>query len=122
MGFLPGSDPRLLATVDAIEQGLSNERGLVYRYRGDDGFDEPEGTFLLCTFWLAAHALAHRASRPDPAHAGPGRRMRHDPRPLRRTGRPASGELLGNFPQAFSHLGLLDAAQALADAEGQLRA
>ena len=94
----------------------------MYRYRGDDGFDEPEGTFLLCTFWLA-HALALTGSR---------RRAR---RTLDRAAGyatnlglfaeqvdPASGELLGNFPQAFSHLGLVDAAQALADAEGQLRA
>ncbi len=122
MGFLPGSDPRLLATVDAIEQGLSNERGLVYRYRGDDGFDEPEGTFLLCTFWLA-HALAltgqvDRARRTLDRAAGYATELGLFAEQVD----PASGELLGNFPQAFSHLGLVNAAQALADAEGQLNA
>ena len=122
MGFLPGSDARLLATVDAIEHGLSDERGLVYRYRGDDGFDEPEGTFLLCTFWLA-HALAltgqvDRARRTLDRAAG----YATDLGLFAEQVDPASGELLGNFPQAFSHLGLVNAAQALADAEGQLRA
>ncbi len=122
MGFLPGSDPRLLATVDAIEQGLSNERGLVYRYRGDDGFDEPEGTFLLCTFWLA-HALAltgqvDRARRTLDRAAG----YATDLGLFAEQVDPASGELLGNFPQAFSHVGLVNAAQALADAEDRFRA
>jgi GH15 family glucan-1,4-alpha-glucosidase len=56
-GFLPPSDPRLRATIDAIEHSLQDERGLLYRYRSSDGFDQPEGTFLLCTFWLA-HAFA----------------------------------------------------------------
>jgi GH15 family glucan-1,4-alpha-glucosidase len=121
MGFLPGSDTRLLATIDAIEQGLSDERGLVYRYRGDDGFDEPEGTFLLCTFWLA-HALAltgqvDRARQTLHRAAG----YATDLGLFAEQVDPNGGELLGNFPQAFSHLGLVSAAQALADAENQLR-
>ncbi|MBA2323622.1 MAG: hypothetical protein H0V92_06270 [Pseudonocardiales bacterium] len=53
----PPDDSRLLASIDAIEDGLSDDRGLLFRYRSGDGFDGPEGTFLLCTFWLA-HALA----------------------------------------------------------------
>ena len=57
VGFLAIDDPRLLATIDAIERKLSDERGLLFRYRGNDGLDGEEGTFLLCTFWLA-HALA----------------------------------------------------------------
>ena len=121
MGFLPGSDPRLLATVDAIERGLSDERGLLYRYRGDDGFEEPEGTFLLCTFWLA-HALAitgqvDRAQ--DTLHRAAG--YATDLGLFAEQVDPNSGDLLGNFPQAFSNLGLVNAAQALADAEDRLR-
>ena len=60
VGFLPADDPRVLATIDAIEARLTDQRGLVYRYRTDGGVDGlagGEGTFLLCTFWLA-HALA----------------------------------------------------------------
>ncbi len=121
VGFLPGSDPRLLSTIDAVEQGLSDERGLVYRYRGDDGFDEPEGTFLLCTFWLA-HALAltgqvDRSRKTLERAAG----YATDLGLFAEQVDPASGELLGNFPQAFSHLGLVTAAQALADAESVAR-
>ena len=119
VGFLPPHDHRLTATINAVEAGLQDERGLVYRYRGGDGFDAPEGTFLLCTFWLA-HALAvtgqvhrsrevlHRAA----AYATPLGLLAEQVDP-------ASGELLGNFPQAFSHLGLINAAQALAEAEAE---
>src|SRR5216117_529213 len=58
-GFLPGDDPRMKATIDATAARLTDERGLVYRYLGHDGLSGEEGTFLLCTFWLAqAQALA----------------------------------------------------------------
>ena len=117
VGFLPPDDARLLATIDAIEHGLADERGLLYRYRGGDGFAAPEGTFLLCTFWLAQ------------ALAVTGQVERSRETLLRAVGFATelglfaeqvdsdTGELLGNFPQAFSHLGLVIAAQALADAE-----
>jgi GH15 family glucan-1,4-alpha-glucosidase len=60
VGFLPATDPRMLITIAAIEERLTDDRGLVHRYRTDDGVDGAageEGTFLLCTFWLA-EALA----------------------------------------------------------------
>lgn len=117
-GFLPPSDPRLLSTIDAVERGLSDDLGLIYRYRGDDGFPEAEGTFLLCTFWLA-HALAltgqlerSRATLHRAAGFATGLGL------LAEQVEPGTGQLLGNFPQAFSHLGLVNAAQALAAAEG----
>src|SRR4029079_4581632 len=53
VGFLPADDPRMLATIDATERSLTDDRGLVYRYRSHDGLEGEEGTFLLCTFWLA---------------------------------------------------------------------
>ncbi len=52
-GFLPPSDPRMRATVDAVVAGLSDEAGFLYRYRSDDGLGGDEGTFAICTFWLA---------------------------------------------------------------------
>jgi GH15 family glucan-1,4-alpha-glucosidase len=59
VGFLPGDDPRVRATIQAIAEQLTDEHGLVYRYRAHDGLEGHEGTFLLCTFWLAhAQALA----------------------------------------------------------------
>ena len=119
VGFLPGDDARVLATIDQIEAGLSDERDLLYRYRGSDGFAEPEGTFLLCTFWLAqALALTGQTDRArlvlDRAagHANPLGLLAEQVDPT-------SGELLGNFPQAFSHLGLINAANALAEAEAR---
>jgi GH15 family glucan-1,4-alpha-glucosidase len=120
VGFLPASDPRVLATIDAIEQRLTDERGLVYRYRTEEGVDGlagDEGTFLLCTFWLA-QALA-MADRVDRARAVFERAVRfvNDVGLLAEEVDPQTGELLGNFPQAFSHIGLVNAAWAIAEAE-----
>src|SRR5207244_12065228 len=107
VGFLPGDDPRMRATVDAIAERLTDARGLVYRYRAQDGLEGDEGTFLLCTFWLAqAQALAGEVERPGPtfeqaiAYA-------NDVGLLAEEVDPSSGELPGNFPQAFSHIGLV---------------
>ena len=67
VGFLPARDPRVLATIEAIDERLTDDRGLVYRYRteaGVDGLAGEEGTFLLCTFWLAqALAMADQVER-----------------------------------------------------------
>jgi len=117
VGFLPPADPRLVATIDAIDAGLTDERGLLYRYRGGDGIDGGEGSFLLCTFWLA-HALAltdqiGRSREVLERAAGFASPLGLFSEQVDTT----TGELLGNFPQAFSHLGLVTAAQALADAE-----
>jgi GH15 family glucan-1,4-alpha-glucosidase len=116
-GFLPPTDPRLRATIDAVEAGLSDERGLLYRYRGGDGIATGEGSFLLCTFWLA-QALActdqvDRSAQVLSRAAGFATTLGLFSEQVDS----ATGELLGNFPQAFSHLGLVTAAQALADAQ-----
>jgi GH15 family glucan-1,4-alpha-glucosidase len=117
VGFLPPDDPRMLATIDATEQRLTDERGLVYRYRTHDGLEGDEGAFLLCTFWLA-QALAKTGQAPrarivfERAAA-----FVNDVGLLAEEVDPASGELLGNFPQAFSHIGLVNAAWAIAEAE-----
>jgi GH15 family glucan-1,4-alpha-glucosidase len=121
VGFLPPDHPGLHATIDAVERGLADERGLLYRYRGDDGFDSTEGTFLLCTFWLA-HALAI-TGQTSRARAVLDRAARCAT-PLGLFAEQidsTTGELLGNFPQAFSHLGLVTAAHALAEAERAAR-
>jgi GH15 family glucan-1,4-alpha-glucosidase len=117
VGFLPADDPRVLSTIDATEARLTDERGLVYRYRARDGLDGEEGTFLLCTFWLA-QALA-MAGRPERARAVFERAASfvNDVGLLAEEVDPISGELLGNFPQAFSHIGLVNAAWAICGAE-----
>ncbi|MEC5179541.1 glycoside hydrolase family 15 protein [Arthrobacter sp. CG_A4] len=117
VGFLPADDPRLLATIEAIEQRLTDPRGLVYRYRVEDGFPGEEGSFLLCTFWLA-HALA-LAGRTEHARAVFERAagFATDLGLMSEEVAPNSSELLGNFPQAFSHIGLVNAAWAIRQAE-----
>ncbi|XVV09785.1 glycoside hydrolase family 15 protein [Actinoplanes sp. CA-131856] len=116
VGFLPATDPRMRATIDAVAEDLVDPRGLVYRYRGADGLDGDEGTFLLCTFWLAqALALAgehERATEVFERAAG----YRNDVDLLAEEVDPGTGELLGNFPQAFSHIGLVNAAWAITGA------
>jgi GH15 family glucan-1,4-alpha-glucosidase len=120
VGFLPADDPRMLATIDAIAERLTDERGLVYRYRTEEGVDGlagEEGTFLLCTFWLA-QALAQsgqvaRARAVFESAVG----FVNDVGLLAEEVDPQSGELLGNFPQAFSHIGLVNAAWAIAEVQ-----
>jgi GH15 family glucan-1,4-alpha-glucosidase len=111
-GFLPGTDERLRATVEAVADGLS-ENGFVLRYRTDetdDGLEGEEGTFLICSFWLVS-ALSI---------VGDQARARDLMERLLRVASPlglyaeefdtASARHLGNFPQAFSHLALIEAA------------
>jgi len=119
--FMSPGDPRMLATLDAItvppsEGGLLSD-SLVFRYdatSGYDGFSTSDGTFNMCSFWLA-EAMT-RAGRADPARLDRGRvlfeRMlgyaNHVGLYSEETG--PSGEALGNFPQAFTHLALISAA------------
>jgi GH15 family glucan-1,4-alpha-glucosidase len=116
-GFLPGDDPRIKATIDATAQRLTDERGLVYRYLGQDGLLGAEGTFLLCTFWLA-QAQAE-AGLVDAAVATFERAVAaiNDVGLLAEEVDPGSGEMIGNFPQAFSHIGLVNAAWAITQAQ-----
>jgi alpha,alpha-trehalase len=119
VGFLPADEPRMAATIDAIEAGLTDDRGLVYRYRtteGVDGLAGEEGTFLLCTFWLAqALAMAGQVERAT-AVFDRAARFANDVGLLAEEVDEETGELLGNFPQAFSHIGLINAAWAIAQA------
>jgi GH15 family glucan-1,4-alpha-glucosidase len=120
VGFLEADDPRMDQTITAIAERLTDDRGLVYRYRTDEGVDGlagDEGTFLMCTFWLAqAQALAGRL---DEARATFERAAAHanDVGLFAEEVDSATGELLGNFPQAFSHIGLVNAAWAIAERE-----
>jgi alpha,alpha-trehalase len=112
-GFLPGDDPRIKATIDATARRLTDERGLVYRYLGEDGLPGTEATFLLCTFWLA-QAQA-QAGEVDAAIATFECAVAaiNDVGLLAEEVDPSSGEMIGNFPQAFSHIGLVNAAWAI---------
>ena len=121
LGYKPANDPRMVSTYERITERLT--RGdLVYRYEpGYDGMASREGTFGICAFW-AVDYLARRG-RIDDAE-------RHFARLLGRANDlglfaeeidPDTGAALGNFPQAFTHVGLINAAIAIRDArEGKL--
>ena len=121
VGFLAADDPRMKATIDAIAERLTNERGLVYRYLAHDGLEGEEGAFLLCTFSLAqAQALAGELDKARKTFET-AISFCNDVGLLAEEVDPQTGELLGNFPQAFSHIGLVNAAWAISEAE-RLRA
>jgi GH15 family glucan-1,4-alpha-glucosidase len=108
-GFLPPNDPRVLRTVEWIQAELG-DGPYVYRYRADDGVGGEEGAFVLCGFWLAeVLAMAGRideAQQVFVAHAEASNHLGL----LSEEIDPGTKNLLGNFPQAFSHLGLINAA------------
>jgi GH15 family glucan-1,4-alpha-glucosidase len=122
--FMSPTDPRVVRTVDAIlkppaERGLTSA-GLVHRYNVEevpDGVRGPEGTFNMCTFWLVE--VLTRMSRSDPARLNQARLLfekmlsfaNHLGLYSEQIG--PRGEALGNFPQAFTHLGLISAAYNL---------
>jgi GH15 family glucan-1,4-alpha-glucosidase len=117
--FLPADDPRLRATVLAIADELT-EDGLVLRYRveeTDDGLSGEEGTFTICSFWLvsalveigeirrAKHLCERLLSFASPLHL------------YAEEIEPRTGRHLGNFPQAFTHLALINAVMHVIDLE-----
>jgi len=119
LGFLPASDPRVQGTIAAIEKNLLRD-GFVLRYQTEhtgDGLPGTEGAFLACSFWLV-DAYAYSGRRPE-AEALFERllSLRNDLGLLSEEYEPRSGRLIGNFPQAFSHLALIHSASVLADAE-----
>jgi GH15 family glucan-1,4-alpha-glucosidase len=118
--FLPWNHPRVHSTVRAVARDLTTLDGeLVYRYRHPDGLEGEEGAFSICTFWLA-QALAMIGER-ERAERVFRRMLRH----ANHVGLyseeidPATGEFLGNFPQAFTHIALINCAAALARLEKQ---
>lgn len=115
-GFVAYDDERMLGTVAAIEEDLRDEHGLLHRYRTESGLDGLEGDeypFLICCFWLVEqYACSGRT--------GHARELMdqlvgyaNDVGLLAEEFDPASGRLAGNFPQAFSHLGLIRAADSV---------
>lgn len=110
VGFLPATDERMLATIAAVERELGESGRLVRRWSSD-----PSG-FLICTYWLV-ECLA-LAGRVEQAMTWFGTATSHanDLGLLSEEADPTSGELLGNMPQAFSHVGLINAAWRLSEA------
>jgi GH15 family glucan-1,4-alpha-glucosidase len=113
--FLPASDPRVQATIQEVERQLASG-GLVYRYRQEDGLSGDEGAFVICSFWLVNNLAL--TGRLEEARILFERicSYANDVGLLAEQIDPDSGELLGNFPQAFSHVGLISAAINLRNA------
>jgi GH15 family glucan-1,4-alpha-glucosidase len=121
-GFLPASDPRMRSTIEAIARDLTVD-GLVLRYLADegvgaDGLSGEEGTFVICSFWLvvclAQAGEVDRAEALFDQLAG----YANDLGLLGEEIDTANGEQLGNFPQAYSHIGLITAAHEIDKAKG----
>jgi GH15 family glucan-1,4-alpha-glucosidase len=110
VGFLPFDDPRVQGTIDAVRERLTTEEGLVHRYEGEDGLPGDEGAFVLCSFWLVdCLALSGEVEEAEQLfenileYTGPLGLLSEEIVP-------ETGEPLGNYPQAFSHLGLINSA------------
>jgi GH15 family glucan-1,4-alpha-glucosidase len=116
--FLPFDDPRVQQTLDRTLEGLT-EGGFVYRYHADDGVAGGEGAFGLCTFWLAdALALSGRLDEALELYDGMVGAANHVGLYSEQLD-PETGTFLGNFPQAFTHLGLINSSLYLAAAQGR---
>jgi GH15 family glucan-1,4-alpha-glucosidase len=120
VGFVDARDPRMLGTIDAIEHDLMRD-GLLLRYRADSGVDGLSGDehpFLACSFWLVSAYAG--AGRVDDAQALFDRLvgLTNDVGLLSEEYDPVHGRMVGNFPQAFSHLALVQAAFQLREAAG----
>jgi GH15 family glucan-1,4-alpha-glucosidase len=116
-GFLPATDPRVTATVDAIQRELTVD-GLVLRYRtreSIDGLPPGEGVFLACSFWLADNLRMQ--GRREEARALFDRLvgLANDVGLLAEEYDPIAGRHLGNFPQAFSHVAMVNSAMNLCE-------
>jgi GH15 family glucan-1,4-alpha-glucosidase len=120
VGFLPATDPRVIGTVEAIQRELMTD-GLVRRYLGDDSIDglpPGEGAFLPCTFWLVD--CLELMGRHEQAHDIFSRllELRNDVGLLSEEYDPKLKRQLGNFPQAFSHISLVNSAYNLSTPRG----
>jgi alpha,alpha-trehalase len=122
---VPASHPRMVATIRAIVDRLGAGGGLLYRYRHDespDGISGDEGAFLLCSFWLVENLVGQgRLDEAEDLYASLCARAS----PLGLLSEqidPSTGELAGNFPQAFSHIGVIASGVTLARARGRLQA
>ena len=114
IGFIKADDQRMLATIRATQSELTSEQGFVYRYRGfDDGLSGDEGTFNICSFWLCDNLIL--LGELDEATELFDRLLEHtnDLGLLSEEIAPRTGEMLGNFPQAFSHLSIINTAVQL---------
>ncbi len=114
VGFIRADEPRMLSTIRAIERELTTPEGFVYRYQGfNDGLEGSEGTFTICSFWLADNLIA--LGELDRARDLMEKLLAsaNDLDLFSEETDSKTGQMLGNFPQAFSHLGFINTAVQL---------
>jgi len=119
MDFLSPEDSRVQGTIDATLKYLTTKNGLIYRYKAEDGLPGTEGNFILCSFWLVkALALSDRVEEAEKVFNNI---LKHiSPLGLFAEEIDAdTSKQLGNFPQAFSHIGLINSALYLGLAKGK---
>ena len=117
VGFISATDPMMRSTIKATQKELTNKQGFVYRYtKFDDGLDGSEGSFIICTFWLADNLI--HLGQIDEARVLLNSLLAcaNDLGLLSEEYDSATGNMLGNFPQAFSHLALINTAVQLQQA------
>src|SRR5207253_8492865 len=119
VGFISATDPRMRSTVERIMEKLTDDHGFVYRYLSDDGLTGSEGTFAICTFWLVDNLAMQ--GRLDEARSLFERLLTY-------AGRLGlfseeidshNNRALGNYPQAFTHIALINSANNLKKAEAR---
>ncbi|GIV98112.1 MAG: glycosyl hydrolase [Herpetosiphonaceae bacterium] len=115
VGFLPAHDPRVRSTIERIKERLASG-ALVYRYRSNDYLPDDEGAFLLCSFWMVDALIA--CDRIEEARERFEELLRCSSAHglLSEEVDPQTGMALGNYPQAFSHIGLINSALNLSRA------
>ncbi|GCE28361.1 glucoamylase [Dictyobacter alpinus] len=117
VGFIAPDDPRMRSTVDRMIEQLTDEHGFLYRYHAEDGLEGSEGTFAICTFWLVDNLAMQ--GRVDEARSLFERLLTHAGR-LGLFAEEIDSErdmALGNYPQAFTHIALINSANNLRKAE-----
>ena len=117
VGFLPATHEKMESTIRAIQAELTSPKGFVYRYKDfDDGLDGTEGSFIICTFWLADNLI--QLGEVDAARKlfDSAMTCANDLGLLSEEFDTETGEMLGNFPQAFSHLAMINTAVHLQEA------
>ena len=120
VGFIPPDDPRMRSTIDRIMEQLTDDHGFVYRYKpeeADDGLHGDEGTFTICTFWLVDNLAMQ--GRVDEARSLFERLLTYAGRPglFSEENDGTNGAALGNYPQAYTHIALINSAYNLRKAE-----
>ena len=108
---MPPDDPRVPGTIDAISRGLARD-GWLFRYHADDGFGTPKVAFILCTFWLVEALVDRRGNGGGQASLRTCAPRALAARSALRGLRDRDLRMWGNFPQAYSHVGLIHAAFA----------